>query len=123
MIDIQLNSNDHLFIFIFLIALSFVAVGLHTEALLDSLLAVVVFPDRPGDILVKEGEMLQQTGQSVTELASEDQVESLLVELAGLVVLRYDELGLVGRGPGHGDGGGGERVVGRPLPTAGRTVA
>ena len=38
MIDIQLNSNDHLFIFIFLIALSFVAVGLHTETLLDSLL-------------------------------------------------------------------------------------
>ena len=87
MIAIQLNLNDHLFIFIFLIALSFVAVGLHTVTLLDSLLqcnnnelksmevvfisysdlAVVVFPDRPGDVLIKKGEMLQQTGQSVTE--------------------------------------------------------
>ena len=87
MIAIQLNLNDHLFIFIFLIALSFVAVSLHTVTLLDSLLqcnnnelksmevvfishsdlAVVVFPDRPGDVLIKKGEMLQQTGQSVTE--------------------------------------------------------
>ena len=28
-------------------------------------LAVVVFPDRPGDILVQEGEMFQETGQSI----------------------------------------------------------
>ena len=38
MIDIPLKSNYHLFIFIFLIAFSFVAVCLHTETLLDSLL-------------------------------------------------------------------------------------
>ena len=86
--------------------------------------------------------MFQETGQSIAgntldkikgnireeretspELPSEDQVESLLVELAGLVVLRDDELGLVGRGAGQGDGGRGERVVGGPLAIAGLTCA
>ena len=31
-------------------------------------LAVVVFPDRPGDVLVEEGEMLQEVWKRLTKM-------------------------------------------------------
>ena len=83
--NIILNNlilNNHFFI-LFTI-LGFVTISLHTVALLDCLLknfmfqkfflcfsnifylTIVVFSDRPGDILIKICKMIQKTGQSLT---------------------------------------------------------